>query len=97
MTEEGEKLLAVFEVRIHDLIALCEAHKQRIAELETTLAEREKALQEAQDRIRILTKKCDNLLTARLISVNENDMKAAKMRLSKLVREVDKCMALLNE
>ena len=97
MTEEGEKLLAVFEVRVRDLIALCEARKQRIAELETALAEREKALQEALGRIRDLTTRCDNLLTARIVSVSENDMKAAKSRVSRLVREVDKCIALLNE
>ena len=44
-----------------------------------------------------LNAKCDNMLTARVVSVNEGEMKSARMRLSKLVREVDKCIALLNE
>ena len=44
-----------------------------------------------------LNTKCDNMLTAKVVSINEGEAKSAKMRLSKLVREVDKCIALLNE
>ncbi len=97
MTEEEAKLLAVFEVRVHDLIALCEEHKKQIAELESSLAKKEEALQEALVQIRELNTKYGNLLTARVVSVTEGDMRKAKMRLSKLVREVDKCIALLAE
>ncbi len=95
MTEEGEKLLAVFEVRVRDLIELCEERKRKILELESLLTKKDEALQQALGQIRELTTKCDNLLTARVVSVSENDVKNAKMRLSKLVREVDKCIALL--
>ena len=38
-----------------------------------------------------------NLKTATAISLNGSDVKETKLRLSKLVREVDKCIALLNE
>ena len=38
-----------------------------------------------------------NLKTAMTISLNGSDVKETKLRLSKLVREVDKCIALLNE
>ena len=41
--------------------------------------------------------KFDNLLTAKVVSTNEEERKDARMRLSKLVREVDRCIALLNE
>ena len=37
-----------------------------------------------------------NLKTAKMIDISSEDMKNAKSRLSKLVREVDKCIALLN-
>ena len=77
MTEDHKRLLAVFEVRVRDLMALCD--------------------QQAKDMIEGLNAKCDNMLTARIVSTNEEEMKNARMRLSKLVREVDKCIALLNE
>ena len=34
---------------------------------------------------------------ARILSINDNDLRDTKQRLAKLVREVDKCIALLNE
>ena len=38
-----------------------------------------------------------NLKTARILSINDNELRDTKQRLAKLVREVDKCIALLNE
>ena len=97
MTEDHKRLLAVFEVRVRDLMALCDQQKRRIDELTAALAQKEGELQQAMKTIEELNAKCDNMLTARVVSVNEGEMKSARMRLSKLVREVDKCIALLNE
>ena len=77
--------------------AAIELKKQKINELESSLAQKEGELQQAMKTIEELNAKCDNMLTARVVSVNEGEMKSARMRLSKLVREVDKCIALLNE
>ena len=97
MTEDHKRLLAVFEVRVRDLMEFCDKQKQRIGELEGFLVQKEEELQQAVTTIEELNTKCDNMLTARVVSVNEGEMKSARMRLSKLVREVDKCIALLNE
>ncbi len=97
MTEEQEKLLAVFEVRVRDLLAFCNKQNQTIKELSHALVQKEIDLEQAKSEIEELTTKCDKLLTARVISANQGEMKAARMRLSGLVREVDKCIALLNE
>ena len=37
-----------------------------------------------------------NLKIAKMLDICSNDIENAKSRLSKLVREVDKCIALLN-
>ena len=97
MTEDQKRLLAVFEVRVRDLMELCNKQNHRIDELTTTLFQKEAELKLAKNTIEELNTKCDKLLTARVVSVNEGEMKSARMRLSKLVREVDKCIALLNE
>ena len=73
MTEDHKRLLAVFEVRVRDLMALCDQQKRRIDELTAALSLKDEELRQ------------------------EEEMKNARMRLSKLVREVDKCIALLNE
>ncbi len=97
MTDDQEKLLAVFEVRVRDLMTLCDKQDQRIKELTDAFDQKEEALRQAMETIEELNAKYDKLLTARALSVNDEEMKNAKMRLSKLVREVDKCIALLNE
>lgn len=97
MTEDRKRLLAVFEVRVRDLMALCDEQNHKINELKQMLSQKEAELQQALRRIDELNAKCDSMLTARIISSDEGDVKSARMRLSKLVREVDKCIALLNE
>ena len=97
MTEDQKRLLAVFEVRVRDLMELCNKQNHKIDELTTVLNHKETELKQAMKTIEELNTKCDKLLTARVVSVNEGEMKSARMRLSKLVREVDKCIALLNE
>ena len=78
-------------------MALCDQQKRRIDELTAALSLKDEELRQAKDMIEGLNAKCDNMLTARIVSTNEEEMKNARMRLLKLVREVDKCIALLNE
>lgn len=97
MTEDQKRLMAVFEVRLQDLISLCEERMRTIMELNQVLATKEEELDQALQKIRELNTRYDNVLTAKIVSADEGEIKNAKMRLSKLVREVDKCIALLNE
>lgn len=97
MTDDHKKLLDVFDVRVRDLMAMCDKQRHKIGELTVLLSQKEEELQQAKSMIEELNVKCDNMLTARVVSVDEGDIKSARMRLSKLVREVDKCIALLNE
>lgn len=97
MTEDQRKMLTVFEVRVRDLMELCDKQNRKINELTVTLNQKEVEIQQALRTIGELNAKCDNMLTARVVSVNNGEIKSARMRLSKLVREVDRCIALLNE
>jgi hypothetical protein len=97
MTGDQEILLAVFEVRVRDLMNICDKQKQEINELTRFLESRNKELEQAVQTIEAWKAKYDSVLTARIVSVSKKEVKSAKMRLSELVREVDKCIALLNE
>lgn len=78
-------------------MAFCDEQNHKINELVQMLSQKEAELQQALRKIDELNAKCDSMLTARIVSTDEGDVKSARMRLSKLVREVDKCIALLNE
>jgi len=97
MTEDQKSLLAIFEERIRKVIEVCNEKDEIIAKQKLDLEQKETELEQAMLMIEKITVKYDNLLMAKVISAEESEIKNAKMRLSKLVREVDKCIALLNE
>lgn len=97
MTDDQAKLVANFEAKVRQLMFLCDSLKQENADLKSLLIG-QKALNESlTGENEQLKNKYDNLKMAKIISVRQNDFRAAKKRLSNLVREVDKCIALLNE
>ena len=97
MTEDQAKLLYAFEDQVRKLIDICKQLKQKNNELELQLADTQRSYEDLNQENKTLKVKYENLKTARIISVKNDDFKGAKNRLSKLVKEVDKCIALLNE
>lgn len=97
MTDEEKKLLSTFEARLRHLIYLQDELKRENAELKQLLEAKEEECEKIQAKCNKLNLNYMNLKTATAISLNGSDVKETKLRLSKLVREVDKCIALLNE
>lgn len=97
MTEEDKKLLDTFEGKLRHFMYLYEELKQENASLRQLLSEKEDQLEGFKNSYKELEIKYTNLKAARIISVNDNELRDTKQRLAKLVREVDKCIALLNE
>ncbi len=97
MTDKEKKLLSTFEARLRHLIYLQDELKRENAELKQLLEAKEEELEKIQAEYNELELNYTNLKTATAISLNGSDVKETKLRLSKLVREVDKCIALLNE
>lgn len=97
MTDEGKQLLNTFETRLRHLIYLHEQQRRENAELKRQIAELEETRRQMQADYDELTRRYNDLKTATAISLDGSDVKETKQRLTKLVREVDKCIALLNE
>ena len=97
MTEEEKKLLNSFETQLRHLIYLHDELKRENAELKKLLDNEKLKNEKVQAQYDELEVSYTNLKTATAITLNGSDVKETKLRLSKLVREVDKCIALLNE
>ncbi len=97
MTDAQKKTLTEFEARVRQFMFMYETLKLENDELKSQIAEKNEQLLQASEEIKSLKVKYDNLKMARIIAVRQDDFKGAKQRLSKLVREVEKCIALLNE
>ncbi len=97
MTEEEKKLLNTFETQLRHLIYLHDELKRENTELKKLLNIEKLKNEKVQAQYDELEVSYTNLKTATAISLNGSDVKETKLRLSKLVREVDKCIAWLNE
>lgn len=88
MTPEEENILKRFETRTRQLIFQYQEMKNE----NKLLHEKVTSLNNELERIK---KDYANLKIAKMIDISDHDMKDAKGRLSKLIREIDKCIALL--
>jgi len=96
MTGKDEKLLAEFEIRMRQLMYLCDVLQDENTQLRQDLAEKNKEIEHLVSEVNTLRSKYDNLKFAKSFSSeNQEDALQAKKRLSKLVRDVDKCIAML--
>ncbi len=96
MTEEEKNQLSVFEARLRQLMFLHDELKEKNRFLAEALNKKEQTLQQLQHDYNELEATYTNLKQARIISIHDSDVVATRQRLSKLVREIDKCLALLN-
>ena len=86
-----------FETQLRHLIYIHDELKRENAELKKLLDMEKLKNEKVQAQYDELEVSYTNLKTATAITLNGSDVKETKLRLSKLVREVDKCIALLNE
>ena len=89
MTNEQEVALRNFEARVRGLMMAYQEVKQQNAELQAQLAE-------TQETVACLKRDYNTLKTARMIEVSSEDVKESRAKLAHLIREVDKCIALLD-
>jgi hypothetical protein len=97
MTENEYKLLAVFEDRIRELIRLYGEKKHHIEVLTKSLEEKDVIIRQNKQTIEALQTKYTNLHTACRLAGDDGEFQNARKRVNKLVRDVETCIALLNE
>ena len=95
MTDENNRLLVDLEVRIKQVLFLCDSLKEENIRLKSEVTTMQKQIDLAVKDLHQLKTKYDGLKTARTITAASVDVETAKLKLSKLVREVDKCINLL--
>ena len=96
MTAEEEKILHLFETHVRQLIIKHKDTLEHNKELNQALAEEKTRVQELEQRIATLEQQYPNLKMAKMIEITTAENQAAQKRINKLIREIDKCIALLN-
>ena len=95
MTGNDTSIINEFEGKLHLLI---HEYKQKIElnnELSRQIAEKENALEELRMRCTALEESYNNLKQARIISLSDSGIEGAKEKITRLVREIDRCIESL--
>ncbi|MBO1363310.1 hypothetical protein JHU38_05910 [Prevotella sp. A2931] len=95
--ESAEKRLNTFSTRVRQLIIQYQELKNENADLYTMVDERDIKIKQLEEQLDLAKKSYESLKIARMIEVSDTDMESAKKRLSKLIRDVNKCLTLLSE
>ena len=95
MTAEEEKTIKTLETRTRQLILKFQQLKEDHEELLTELVAKDSELQAVKQRNKLLEANYATLKMAKMLEVGDTDLAAAKQRINHLVRDVDKCIALL--
>ena len=95
--ESAEKRLNTFSTGVRQMIIQYQELKNENADLYTMVDERDVKIKQLEEQLELARKSYESLKLARMIEVSDADMESAKKRLSKLIRDVNKCLTLLSE
>ena len=93
----NERTLATFETRIRQMILRFQELKKENQELYATIQNDEKTMAELRQKLEQKQYDYDSLKMAKMIEITDGNLDDAKERLSKLIRDVNKCIAVLSD
>lgn len=94
---QNEKVLAAFEGRVRQLILRFQELKKENEELYRMVDKNEEDIKALQEKLSRNEQDYNALKMARMVEITDGDLQGAKDRLSKLIREVNKCIAVLSD
>ena len=97
MTENDRRIMADFEAKLHRLVYEYNQKEEAVQELSRMLEEKGNTLKELQMRCQALEKNYNDLKQARIISLSYEGIDETKERISRLVREIDRCIESLKK
>jgi predicted nucleic acid-binding Zn-ribbon protein len=92
---QNEQTLAAFEARVRQMILRFQELKKENAELYQMVEKNEQDIKALQGQLAQASNDYNALKMARMIEITDSDLQGAKDRLSKLIREVNKCISML--
>jgi len=93
----NEKTIANFETRIRQLILRFQEMKKEKQDLYDTIEKSKKDIAELRSKLEQQQNDYQSLKMAKMIEITDGDLSGAKDRLAKLIRDVNKCIAILTD
>ena len=96
MSSAQEDALKLLRQRVQRVLELYSSRKSENEQLIKQNKELEEKIQLGQEKIKEIEDKYNKLKISKALIASSNDVHDAKLKVNRLVREIDKCIALLN-
>ena len=96
MTEKDQHLIDELRLNIRRLIKSLEESRNELETIRNVNKELESNVVANKEEFEALKKRYENLKVVKALAEGDPENQAAKQKITKLIREVDKCIALLN-
>ncbi len=97
MNEEYNKILGTLNKNIQDVITLYNKEKAFNDELSNEVENLNNELNIYKDKYQQIEQKYENLKLAKALNSEDPENSEARVKLTKIIREIDNCIALLNK
>ena len=94
---QSEKTLSTFETRVRQMLLRFQELKKENEDLYQMVEKNEQDIKLLQEKLALTEKDYDALKMAKMMEITDGDLQGAKDRLAKLIREVNKCIAILGD
>lgn len=93
----NEQTLTTFQTRVRQMILRFQELKKENEELYAMVDQNEKDIKLLHEKLEQRGNDYDSLKMAKMMEITDGDLEKAKSRLAKLIRDVNKCIAVLTE
>ena len=93
----NEQTLVTFETRVRQMILRFQELKKENADLQALVEKNGQDIQELQSKLVQADNDYNSLKMAKMLEITNGDLEGAKMRLTQLIRSVNKCIAILSD
>ena len=93
----NEKTLADFETRVRQMILQFQELKEENGRLQTLIGEQATEIEELKARVTQADNDYNALKMARMLEISDGNLDEAKERLSRMIRQVNRCIAILSD
>ena len=96
MTDEEKRQLKNFDRKVRLLLQNYRVMQKENSDLYTEIERKDEEIARLKAELRQSQSDYSNLKLAKMIEISDSELKGAKQRISRLVREINKCIGLLS-
>jgi chromosome segregation ATPase len=94
---QNEKMIATFETRVRQMLLRFQELRKENDELYAMVEKNEQDIRDLQSRLAQADRDYNTLKMAKMLTITDGDLDGAKARVQKLIRDVNKCIAILSD